>query len=60
VGGKNDREKTTEHRDLPWPKLLDFWGLPSLQVINRDVHITKSANEATYRKFTRSPSLELE
>jgi hypothetical protein len=38
-----------EHRDLRWPKLLDFWGLPNLQVINRDVHITKCAIEARYR-----------
>jgi hypothetical protein len=32
-----------------------FWGLPNIQ--DRD-HITKSADEAAYRKFTRSPSLE--
>src|SRR5689334_6296254 len=25
-----------ERRDLRWPQLLDFWGLPNLQVINRD------------------------
>jgi hypothetical protein len=49
-----------EHRDLRWPKLLDFWGLPNLQVISWDVHITKSADEAAYRRFTRSLSLELE
>jgi hypothetical protein len=23
-----------EHRETPWPKLLVFWGLPNLQVIN--------------------------
>ena len=28
----------SENRDLPQPKLLDFWGLPNLQVINRDAH----------------------
>jgi hypothetical protein len=28
----------SEHRDTSWPRLLDFWGLPNLQVINRDVH----------------------
>jgi hypothetical protein len=50
----------SEHRDLRWPNLLDFWGLPNLQVINWDVHITKSADEAAYRRFTRSLSLELE
>jgi len=31
----------SENRDLPWPKLLDFWGLPNLQVINRDAHAAK-------------------
>ena len=25
-----------EYRDAPWPALLDYWGLPNLQVINRD------------------------
>jgi hypothetical protein len=39
----------SEHRDLPWPKLLDFWGLPNLQVINRDVHAEKRAIEARER-----------
>jgi hypothetical protein len=34
---------------LRWPKLLDFWGLPNLQIINRDIHIAKSADEAAYR-----------
>jgi hypothetical protein len=38
-----------EHRDLPWPKLLAYWGLPNLQVINRDVHAAKCAEEAKYR-----------
>ena len=27
-----------EHRDTDWPTLLGYWGLPNLQVINRDVH----------------------
>jgi hypothetical protein len=39
-----------EHRDMPWPKLLAFWGLPNLQVINRDVHAEKCADEATWRR----------
>jgi hypothetical protein len=39
-----------EHRDLPWPALLNFWGLPNLQVINRDVHAEKSAAEAATRR----------
>ena len=39
-----------EHRDLAWPALLNFWGLPNLQVINRDVHAEKSAGEAATRR----------
>jgi len=35
-----------EHRDTPWPRLLSFWGLPNLQVINRDAHVEKCASEA--------------
>jgi hypothetical protein len=38
-----------EQRDLPWPALLDHWGLPNLQVINRDAHTAKCAEEAKYR-----------
>ena len=41
------------HRDMPWPKLLDFWRLPNLQVINRDVHAAKCANEARGRRAAR-------
>src|SRR5205085_881159 len=32
-----------DHRNEGWPKLLSYWGLPNLQVINRDVHVTKCA-----------------
>ena len=35
--------------DTPWPRLVDFWGLPNLQVINRDVHAAKCATEARDR-----------
>ena len=35
-----------ERRDTPWPELLSYWGLPNLQVINRDVHAAKCADEA--------------
>ena len=42
-----------EHCDAPWPALLAFWGLPNLQVINRDVHAAKCALEATYRGQSR-------
>jgi hypothetical protein len=38
-----------EHRATSWPALLDFWGVPNLQVINREVHAAKCALEATYR-----------
>ncbi len=39
-----------ERRETPWPQLLDYWGLPNLQVINRDVHVEKCADEASYRR----------
>jgi hypothetical protein len=39
-----------EHRDTPWPLLLGFWGVPNLQVINRDVHASKCAAEARSRR----------
>jgi hypothetical protein len=39
-----------EHRDTPWPRLLDYWGLPNLQMINRDVHVEKCADEASWRR----------
>jgi hypothetical protein len=42
-----------EHRSLPWPALLGFWGSPNLQVINRDTHVDKCAAEAGYRKQRR-------
>ncbi len=43
----------SEHRDAPWPQLLDYWGLPNLQAINRDVHAAKCAAEARDRYATR-------
>lgn len=43
-----------EHRDAGWPILLNYWGLPNLQVINRDVHAEKSAAEATSRRRMRT------
>jgi len=42
-----------EHRDHGWPALLDFWGLPNLRVINREVHLAKCAAEANYRSQAR-------
>src|SRR6476659_5466927 len=40
----------SEHRGTPWPELLSYWGLPNLQVINRDVHAAKCALEARDRR----------
>jgi hypothetical protein len=39
-----------EHRDMPWPALLAFWGVSNLQVINREVHVAKCAAEADSRR----------
>jgi hypothetical protein len=39
----------SEHRNTPWAELLGFWGLPNLQVINRDAHAAKCAAEARDR-----------
>lgn len=47
----------SEHRETPWPDLLNYWGLPNLQVINRDVHAAKCAIEARDRRAARSPLL---
>jgi hypothetical protein len=38
-----------ERRQTPWPDLLSYWGLPNLQVINRDAHVAKCAVEASVR-----------
>jgi hypothetical protein len=43
-----------EHRDTAWPSLLGFWGVPNLQVINRDVHAAKCADEARLRQLAVS------
>lgn len=42
-----------QHRELPWPQLLGYWGLPNLQVINREVHAAKCADEARGRSAAR-------
>jgi hypothetical protein len=39
-----------EHRATEWPALLGFWGLPNLQVINREQHAEKCAAEANTRR----------
>jgi len=46
-----------EHRQTAWPALLNFWGLPNLQVINRDVHREKCAAEAHSRSRDAQVSL---
>jgi len=43
----------SEYRHVPWPQLLDYWGLPNLQAINRDVHAAKCAAEARDRYAAR-------
>ncbi|MBN8980538.1 MAG: hypothetical protein J0I29_04550 [Rhizobiales bacterium] len=43
-----------EFRDASWPQLLRYWGLPNLQVINRESHAAKCATEARDRQITRS------
>jgi hypothetical protein len=48
-----------EHREMPWPDLLNYWGLPNLQVINRDVHALKCTREARDRRATRLLEAEL-
>ncbi len=42
-----------DHRDMPWPELLGFWGLPNLQVVNRGVHAEKSIAETRDRSELR-------
>jgi len=43
-----------ERRHTLWPALLDYWGLPNLQVINRDAHAAKCATEARERRVVRA------
>lgn len=43
-----------EHRDMPWPQLLAFWGAPNLQVINKTAHLAKCAQEAGTRANWRA------
>jgi hypothetical protein len=44
----------SEYRETPWPHMLRFWGLPNLQVINREAHVQKNADEARDRSIRRS------
>jgi len=49
----------SEYREAPWPELLDYWGLPNLRMINRDVHAAKCATEAQDRRVARDLASEL-
>jgi hypothetical protein len=49
----------SENRDTPWPELLGYWGLPNLQVVNRDAHAAKSASETRGRSSLRARATEL-
>jgi hypothetical protein len=42
-----------DYRNEGWPNLLSYWGLPNLQVINRNVHAAKCAIEARDRQVAR-------
>lgn len=46
-----------QHRDTPWPELLGFWGLPNLQMINREIHVAKCATEARGRRTARAAAI---
>ena len=46
----------SERRDSPWPELLYYWGLPNIQVINRDAHLAKCGVEARDRRHANSES----
>ena len=49
----------SEFRETQWPALLDYWGLPNLQVINREAHAAKCAHEARERREARVIDLSL-
>jgi hypothetical protein len=42
-----------ERSNHEWPSMLVFWGVPNLQVINRDAHAAKCAAEAQARWASR-------
>lgn len=46
-----------EHRHDGWPRLLAYWGIPNLQVINRDAHAAKCAGEASDRRANAPQSV---
>jgi len=42
-----------DHCTVGWPRLLDFWGVPNLQVVNRSAHAAKCAQESGERAQRR-------
>jgi hypothetical protein len=38
---------------------LDYWGLPNLQVINREAHAAKCGAEARDRRVARAAAAEI-
>ena len=57
AGGSSERlfRAWSECGDAPWAVLLDYWGLPNLEVINRDAHVAKCATGAQHRRAARYP-----
>jgi hypothetical protein len=47
----------SQYPNAPRPELLAYWGLPNLQMINRDVYAAKSATEARDRRAARKPTV---
>ena len=47
-----------ERDALGWPDLLNFWGAPNLQVINRATHLDKCARESGERARAAGGELE--
>ena len=42
-----------DHGGEPWPRLLAFWGVPNLQIVNRSAHVEKCAQESGERAQRR-------
>jgi hypothetical protein len=42
-----------DHCGEPWPRLLAFWGVPNLQIVNRSAHVEKCAQESGERAQRR-------
>jgi hypothetical protein len=49
-----------DHRTAPWPRLLAFWGVPNLQIVNRSAHVekcTQESGERAQRRSARDPGI---